>query len=330
MSVLVTGGAGYIGSHMVLALADAGENVVVLDNLSTGVRANVDKRAALVIGDAGDQDLVAKLVAAHDVDAIAHFAGSIVVPESITDPLGYYLNNTVKSRALIAAAVDSGVKSFIFSSTAAVYGNPETNPISEDATLAPISPYGTSKMMTEMMLRDTVAAHPLQFVALRYFNVAGADPKGRSGQSTPRATHLIKIASQAALGHRSHLNVFGTDYETPDGTCIRDYIHVSDLISAHMLALEHLRKQAGSVIMNCGYGTGYSVMEVIDAVKRASGVDFPVNLAGRRDGDPAALVAGAQLIRDTLGWKPQYADLDTIVTDALNWERKLVSGLTAA
>ena len=330
MSVLVTGGAGYIGSHMVLALADAGENVVVLDNLSTGVRANVDKRAALVIGDAGDQDLVAKLVAAHDVDAIAHFAGSIVVPESITDPLGYYLNNTVKSRALIAAAVDSGVKSFIFSSTAAVYGNPETNPISEDATLAPISPYGTSKMMTEMMLRDTVAAHPLQFVALRYFNVAGADPKGRSGQSTPRATHLIKIASQAALGHRSHLDVFGTDYETPDGTCIRDYIHVSDLISAHMLALEHLRKQAGSVIMNCGYGTGYSVMEVIDAVKRASGVDFPVNLAGRRDGDPAALVAGAQLIRDTLGWKPQYADLDTIVTDALNWERKLVSGLTAA
>ena len=330
MSVLVTGGAGYIGSHMVLALADACENVVVLDNLSTGVRANVDKRAALVIGDAGDQDLVAKLVAAHDVDAIAHFAGSIVVPESITDPLGYYLNNTVKSRALIAAAVDSGVKSFIFSSTAAVYGNQETNPISEDATLAPISPYGTSKMMTEMMLRDTVAAHPLQFVALRYFNVAGADPKGRSGQSTPRATHLIKIASQAALGHRSHLNVFGTDYETPDGTCIRDYIHVSDLISAHMLALEHLRKQAGSVIMNCGYGTGYSVMEVIDAVKRASGVDFPVNLAGRRDGDPAALVAGAQLIRDTLGWKPQYADLDTIVTDALNWERKLVSGLTAA
>ena len=330
MSVLVTGGAGYIGSHMVLALADAGENVVVLDNLSTGVRANVDKRAALVIGDAGDQDLVAKLVAAHDVDAIAHFAGSIVVPESITDPLGYYLNNTVKSRALIATAVDSGVKSFIFSSTAAVYGNQETNPISEDATLAPISPYGTSKMMTEMMLRDTVAAHPLQFVALRYFNVAGADPKGRSGQSTPRATHLIKIASQAALGHRSHLNVFGTDYETPDGTCIRDYIHVSDLISAHMLALEHLRKQAGSVIMNCGYGTGYSVMEVIDAVKRASGVDFPVNLAGRRDGDPAALVAGAQLIRDTLGWKPQYADLDTIVTDALNWERKLVSGLTAA
>ncbi|MCB1481021.1 MAG: UDP-glucose 4-epimerase GalE [Rhodobiaceae bacterium] len=330
MSVLVTGGAGYIGSHMVLALADRGENVVVIDNLSTGVRANVDKRAALVIGDAGDQDLVGKLVAAHDVDAIVHFAGSIVVPDSVTDPLGYYLNNTVKSRALIAAAIDAGVKNFIFSSTAAVYGSPEVNPIGEDAVLAPISPYGTSKMMTEMMLRDAAAAHPFQYVALRYFNVAGADPKGRSGQSTPRATHLIKVASQAALAQRNHLDVFGTDYETPDGTCIRDYIHVSDLIGAHILALDHLRQQGGSLTMNCGYGTGYSVMEVIEAVKRIGGTDFPVRFTDRRAGDPPILVAGAQRIREELGWEPQFADLDRIVTDAMSWERKLVSGLSAA
>ncbi|MCC0015508.1 MAG: UDP-glucose 4-epimerase GalE [Rhodobiaceae bacterium] len=323
MSVLVTGGAGYIGSHMVLALADRGEQVVVLDNLSTGVRANVDRRAALVIGDIGDQELVQSLVKAHDIDAIVHFAGSIVVPDSVTDPLGYYLNNTVRSRALLAAAVGSGVGNFIFSSTAAVYGIPQVNPIGEDAPLAPISPYGTSKMMTEMMLRDTAAAHPLRYVALRYFNVAGADAKGRSGQSTPRATHLIKVACQAAVGERTHLDVFGTDYDTPDGTCIRDYIHVSDLIGAHVLALDHLRAGGEPLTMNCGYGTGYSVLEVIDAVKRASGVDFEVRLGERRAGDPPALVAMASRIRETLGWQPQRADLDLIVTDALNWERKL-------
>ncbi|MCB1472829.1 MAG: UDP-glucose 4-epimerase GalE [Rhodobiaceae bacterium] len=330
MSVLVTGGAGYIGSHMVLALADRGEQVVVLDNLSTGVRANVDRRAALVIGDIGDQELVQSLVKAHDIDAIVHFAGSIVVPDSVTDPLGYYLNNTVRSRALLAAAVGSGVGNFIFSSTAAVYGIPQVNPIGEDAPLAPISPYGTSKMMTEMMLRDTAAAHPLRYVALRYFNVAGADAKGRSGQSTPRATHLIKVACQAAVGERTHLDVFGTDYDTPDGTCIRDYIHVSDLIGAHVLALDHLRAGGEPLTMNCGYGTGYSVLEVIDAVKRASGVDFEVRLGERRAGDPPALVAMASRIRETLGWQPQRADLDLIVTDALNWERKLSPGRSVA
>ena len=307
-----------------------GEQVVVLDNLSTGVRANVDRRAALVIGDIGDQELVQSLVKAHDIDAIVHFAGSIVVPDSVTDPLGYYLNNTVRSRALLAAAVGSGVGNFIFSSTAAVYGIPQVNPIGEDAPLAPISPYGTSKMMTEMMLRDTAAAHPLRYVALRYFNVAGADAKGRSGQSTPRATHLIKVACQAAVGERTHLDVFGTDYDTPDGTCIRDYIHVSDLIGAHVLALDHLRAGGEPLTMNCGYGTGYSVLEVIDAVKRASGVDFEVRLGERRAGDPPALVAMASRIRETLGWQPQRADLDLIVTDALNWERKLSPGRSVA
>lgn len=260
---------------------------------------------------------------AHAIDAIAHFAGSIIVPDSVSDPLGYYLNNTVVSRALLAAAVASGVGAFIFSSTAAVYGSPEENPIGEDATLAPISPYGTSKMMTELMLRDTAAAHPLRYVALRYFNVAGADPQGRSGQSSARATHLIKVACQAALGERAHLDVYGTDYETPDGTCIRDYIHVSDLIDAHVLALDHLRGGGDSMRVNCGYGKGYSVLEVIDTVKRVSEVDFPVRMCPRRAGDPPVLVAGADRVRAALGWQPRRNDLETIVADALRWENKL-------
>ena len=325
MSVLVTGGAGYIGSHMVLALADRGEEVVVLDDMSTGVRDNVDPRAVLMIGDVGDEALLLRLIATHQIDAIVHFAGSIVVPDSISDPLGYYLNNTVRSRSLIAAAVMAGVTQMIFSSTAAVYGMPKSNPVFENAALNPISPYGTSKWMTEMMLRDTAAAHDLRYCALRYFNVAGADPDGRSGQSTPRATHLIKVAAEAATGQRGKLDIFGTDYDTPDGTCIRDYIHVSDLIAAHMAALDHLRVGGSSQVLNCGYGKGFSVREVIDAVKRVGNVDFPVHEAKRRPGDPAALVAGASHVRSLLGWAPQYDDLDTIVGHALAWERGLAA-----
>ncbi len=323
MTVLVTGGAGYIGSHMVLALIDRGEDVVVLDNLSTGFDWAVLPPARLVIGDIGDGDFVRGVLNDNRIDAIVHFAGSIVVPDSVSDPLGYYLNNTVKSRALIEAAVETGVKRFIFSSTAAVYGMPKVNPVREDAVLDPISPYGSSKMMTEIMLRDTAFAHDFNYVALRYFNVAGADPRGRSGQSTPRATHLIKVASEAALGKRGHLDVYGTDYDTPDGTCIRDYIHVSDLANAHLLALDHLRANAEDLVMNCGYGRGFSVLEVIDAVKRVSGVDFEVRMADRRAGDPAALVAGAERVRERLAWQPQRDDLDLIVQDALNWEERL-------
>lgn len=323
MTVLVTGGAGYIGSHMVLALTDAGEDVVVLDNLSTGFWWAVAPRAKLVEGDIGDEALLNRLMAEHRFDAVVHFAGSIVVPDSMADPLGYYLNNTVKSRLLMAAAVKAKVPRFIFSSTAAVYGNPKTLPVFETEAPAPISPYGTSKLMTELMLRDTHIAHGLQYVALRYFNVAGADPQGRSGQSTPRATHLIKVASQTALGQRSHMDVYGTDYDTPDGTCLRDYIHVSDLIAAHMDALGYLRAGGESGIFNCGYGKGYSVLEVIRAVEKAHGAPFKVNLVGRRAGDPAGIVAGAERVRSVLGWTPKYDDLDFIVASALNWERKL-------
>lgn len=325
MTILVTGGAGYIGSHMVLALLDAGDNVVVVDNLSTGFRSAVPPPAILVEGNIGDQDLLRRVIAEHGVRAIIHFAGSIVVPDSVADPLGYYLNNTVNSRALIEAAVQTGVRSFIFSSTAAVYGNPKEIPVKEDADLKAVSPYGTSKLMTEWMLRDSHAAYGLQYVALRYFNVAGADPQGRSGQSTPRATHLIKVACQTALGQRSHMDVFGSDYDTPDGTCLRDYIHVSDLIAAHMDALGHLRKGGESGIFNCGYGKGYSVLEVIKAVEKAHGASFTVNMAGRRPGDPAGIVAGADRVREILGWQPKYEDLDFIVTSALDWERKLAA-----
>jgi UDP-glucose 4-epimerase len=323
MSVLVTGGAGFIGSHMTLELLDAGEDVIVLDNLSTGFRWAVPDEATFVEGDVGDQTLVRGLLKKNSIDAILHFAGSIVVPESVADPLGYYLNNTCKSRALIACAVETKIPYFIFSSTAAVYGIPEINPVTEEAKLEPISPYGSSKLMTETMLRDTAKAHPMRFVALRYFNVAGADPKGRSGQSTPRATHLIKVASEAALGLRPCLEVYGTDYETPDGTCIRDYIHVTDLVRAHLDALRYLREGGESIVLNCGYGKGFSVLDVVAAVKRASNTDFTVRTAGRRPGDPADLVAGANRIKDVLGWVPQRADLDTIVEDALAWEKRL-------
>ena len=323
MTVLVTGGAGYIGSHMVLELIEAGEKVVVLDNLSTGFRWAVSPQATLVEGDIGDVALVKSLIAQHGVTSIIHFAGSIVVPESVADPLGYYLNNTVKSRALLEVAVQSGVAHFIFSSTAAVYGNPRENPVSETATPAPMSPYGSSKLMTEIMLRDTAFAHPIRFVALRYFNVAGGDPEGRTGQSTPRATHLIKVACETALGQRTHMEVFGTDYDTVDGTCVRDYIHVKDLARAHSAALAHLRNGGASDIFNCGYSRGYSVSQVIDAVKRASGVDFEVRLAPRRPGDPAAIVAASDKIRSTLGWQPMLDNLDTIVGHALAWERQL-------
>jgi UDP-glucose 4-epimerase len=323
MTILVTGGAGYIGSHMVLELLDAGEKVVVLDNLSTGFRWAVPEAGTLDVGDVGDQDLVRTLVKKHGITAIIHFAGSIVVPESVADPLGYYNNNTSKSRSLIEAAVATGVKQFIFSSTAAVYGNPKETPVSEDADLKPVSPYGTSKLMTELMLADTSRAHDFRYVALRYFNVAGADPKGRTGQSTPRATHLIKVACETALGKRRHMEVFGTDYATPDGTCIRDYIHVTDLVHAHLAALAHLRKGGASDVVNCGYSRGYSVLEVIAAVKKASGCDFPVSNSARRPGDAAAIVAASSKIRDLLGWRPQHDDLDGIVRDALAWEGHL-------
>lgn len=327
MSILVTGGAGYIGSHMVLELLDAGESVVVVDNLSTGFRWAVAEPATLVVGDAGDEDLVKAIVRKHGVGAIIHFAGSIVVPDSVADPLGYYLNNTVKSRALIQAAVDTGVKNFIFSSTAAVYGNPTENPVPETAGPAPMSPYGSSKLMTEIMLRDASRAYDFRAVALRYFNVAGADPEGRSGQSTPRATHLIKVACETALGKRAGMEVFGTDYPTPDGTCIRDYIHVKDLARAHMSALQYLRQGGLTDIFNCGYSKGYSVLDVIGAVKRVSNVDFPVKLSPRRPGDPAAIVAASAKIRGRLGWQPEHDNLDQIVAQALAWEKKLSGGM---
>ena len=324
MAVLVTGGAGYIGSHMVLALTDAGEDVVVLDNLTTGFTWAIAPQAKLVKGDIADEVLVAQIIADHKVEAIIHFAGSIIVPDSVSDPLGYYLNNTVKSRALMEAAVKGGVKTFIFSSTAAVYGNPLTMPVFEIETPTPISPYGTSKLMTELMLRDSHHAYGLNYIALRYFNVAGADPQGRTGQSTPQATHLIKVACQTALGQRKSMDVFGTDYATPDGTCLRDYIHVTDLIAAHMDALSHLRKGGESGLFNCGYGKGYSVLEVIKAVEKASGGPVNHRLAPRRAGDPAAIVAGAERVHSVLGWQPKHNDLDYIVHSALAWERHLM------
>jgi UDP-glucose 4-epimerase len=323
MAVLVTGGAGYIGSHMVLALLDAGEEVVVLDNLSTGFAWALPPEAKLVVGDMGDQDLVGRLIGEHNIEAIAHFAAKIVVPESVADPLGYYLNNTVKSRALIEAAVRGGVEHFIFSSTAAVYGDVDVKPVGEDAPLNPVSPYGRSKLMTEWMLADAAKAHGLRYMVLRYFNVAGADPQGRSGQSTANATHLIKVAAQTALGERPVIEVFGTDYPTPDGSCLRDYIQVSDLAAAHLDALTYLRGGGESLILNCGYGRGYSVLEVIDVVKRVSGRDFPVRLSPRRPGDPAAIVAQAERIRERLAWRPRYDDLTQIVAHALAWEQAL-------
>lgn len=323
MAVLVTGGAGYIGSHMVLALQDAGEPVVVLDDLSTGSRDAVPEGVAFVEGDVADGSLVAHTIDQHAVQAIAHFAAKIVVPDSIADPLGYYQANTAKTCSLLATTVATGVRQFIFSSTAAVYGGPAVVPVSEDVTPSPINPYGRSKLMSELILADAARAHDLRFVTLRYFNVAGADPLGRAGQSTANATHLIKVACQAALGLRPYLEVFGTDYPTPDGSCLRDYIQVTDLIDAHMAALRHLTGGGHSLTLNCGYGRGYSVLDVIAAVKRVSGCDFEVRYADRRPGDPPVIVAKADRIRRALGWKPRYDHLDTIVRQALAWEAQL-------
>ena len=330
MTILVTGGAGYIGSHMVHALVDAGEPAVVLDNLSTGFRFLIPATVPFVAGSTGDRDLVGQTIRNHGVTAIIHFAASIVVPESVADPLAYYRNNTMNTCSLLDVAKDAGVRQVIFSSTAAVYGNPQHVPVREDATTAPISPYGSSKLMSEIMLHDAGKAYGLRFVVLRYFNVAGADPKQRTGQSTPAATHLIKVACEAALGKRPRLEVFGTDYPTPDGTCIRDYIHVSDLARAHSAALAYLRRGGESATFNCGYGRGASVLEVIASVKRMSRRDFPVEIGARRAGDPAALVADVARIRSTLDWRPQFEDLDTIVAHALAWEQLLAKRKTAA
>ena len=323
MSVLVTGGAGYIGGHMTLGLMDAGEPVVVLDNLSTGFDWAVPDEARLVIGDVGDAGLVTRLIGEHHIDAIVHFAAKIVVPESVVDPLGYYLNNTSNARTLIEASVNGGVKTFIFSSTAAVYGETSSEQVSEETPLAPISPYGRSKLMVEWMLEDASRAYDFRFVALRYFNVAGADPQGRLGQSTPNATHLIKRGVQTALGIYPSMEIFGQDYPTRDGTCVRDYIQVTDLIDAHLDALAYLRSGGESLVCNCGYGHGQTVKEVIDVVKRVSGVDFKVVLSPRRPGDPATIVARSDRAKSALGWKPKRDNLDDIVRQALDWERRL-------
>ncbi len=322
MTILVTGGAGYIGSQMAYQLVDSGERVVVLDNLSTGFDWAIPPGVPAVVGDVGDARLLDALMAEHRVRAILHFAASVVVPESVADPLRYYRNNTVNSRSLIEAAVRGGVEHFIFSSTAAVYGEPSKIPVAEDAPPRPMSPYGSSKLMAEIMLRDAAQAHGFRYMILRYFNVAGADPRLRTGQSTRGATHLIKVAVETALGLRPKLEIFGTDYPTPDGTCIRDYTHVGDLAAAHSDALRYLRDGGESLTLNCGYGRGFSVLEVIDAVKRASGVDFRVDFAARRPGDPARIVAAADKARALLGWQPRLGDLSTVVAHALAWERK--------
>ena len=322
--VLVTGGAGYIGSHAVLALKDAGWPVAVIDNLSTGFKFAVPDDVPLYEGDIADAELLARIFAEQGTKAIMHFAGSIIVPESVEQPLAYYENNTVKSRALIEAAVKGGVEHFIFSSTAATYGIPESSPISEDSPKSPINPYGWSKLMTEQMLADASAAHGFNFCALRYFNVAGADPQARSGQSTAGATHLIKVACEAATGKRDGVSVFGTDYATPDGTGVRDYIHVSDLANAHVLALGALIEQPErSLTMNCGYGKGFSVLEVLDAVDRVTNTKIERRMEPRRAGDPAKLISDPSRIRATVPWQPKHDDLGEIITHALQWERKL-------
>jgi UDP-glucose 4-epimerase len=323
MSVLVTGGAGYIGSHMVWQLVDAGEKTVVLDNLTTGFDWAVAPEAKLVRGDCGDSALVSRLIEEHKVDAIVHFAGSVVVPDSVADPLRYYQNNTVRAHALIQAAINAGVRHFIFSSTAAVYGSPAVVPVAEDAAPAPESPYGRSKLMVEMMLADAARAHDFAYVALRYFNVAGADPAGRTGESKLAATHLIKAACETALGKREQMTVYGTDYPTADGTCVRDYIHVTDLVGAHIHALEFLRSGRESLVANCGYGRGFSVLEVIETVKKVSGRGFKVVPGGRRPGDAVSVTASPALIKSRFGWTPVHDDLDEIVGSALSWEASL-------
>ena len=323
-AIMVTGGAGYIGSHAVLALRDAGWPVVVIDNLSTGFRFAIPDDVPLVEADIADQTVVEHTLRNHDIRAVMHFAGSIVVPESVENPLKYYKNNTVNSRGLIESAVRCGVPHFIFSSTAATYGMPEVSPISESCPQKPINPYGMSKLMTEIMLEDVSQAHPINYCALRYFNVAGADPQARSGQSTAGATHLIKVAVEAALGKRNYVGVFGTDFDTPDGTGVRDYIHVTDLAAAHVLALEALiGDPSRSHMLNCGYGRGFSVLEVLDAVDRATNNPIQRVMVGRRAGDPGQLISDNGAILKTFPWTPQYADLDQIVGHALAWERKL-------
>ena len=323
-TVLVTGGAGYIGSHAVLALRDAGYGVVVVDNLVTGFRWAVPDDVTFVEGDIADQSLMQRTLRDHGVQAVMHFAGSVVVPESVENPLKYYHNNSAKTRDLIESVVAVGVPHFIFSSTAATYGIPEESPVKETTPQRPINPYGMSKLMTEYMLRDVAAAHSMNFCALRYFNVAGADPDGRSGQSTAGATHLIKVAVEAALGKRDAVSVFGTDFDTPDGTGVRDYIHVTDLAAAHVLALDALMAAPDkNYLLNCGYGRGFSVLEVLDAVDRVTNLKIERRLEGRRAGDPDALISDNRAIMAEFPWQPRYADLDQIVTHALAWERKL-------
>ena len=321
-TVLITGGAGYIGSHTVLACRARDYRVVVLDDLSTGHRSLVPRDVPLIEGDSGGRGHLEQVFGDHDVGAVIHFAGDIVVPESVAAPLKYYRNNTCKTRNLIQACVDHGIGQFIFSSTAAVYGDPAVVPVSESSPTLPINPYGCSKLMSEWILRDTAAAHDFRYVALRYFNVAGADPEGRSGQATPNATHLIKVACQAATGKRSHIDLFGEDYETPDGTCIRDFVHVSDLAEAHVTALSHLGQGGESLTLNCGYGRGYSVREVLDAVEREAGLTLDVRPAPRRPGDAANLISDPARLIDRLDWHPKYDDLDFIVRTALNWEQR--------
>jgi UDP-glucose 4-epimerase len=325
MAILVTGGAGYIGSHMVWTLLDAGEQVVVLDRLSTGFRWAVAPEARFYLGDVADAELLKTVFIENDIEAIIHFAGSAVVPVSVADPLSYYDNNSGKTRALMSSAIAAGVRHFVFSSTAAVYGPQKTtDPVKEDASLNPENPYGQSKLMTEFMLRDAAAAYDFNYVALRYFNVAGADPLGRAGQSTAGATHLIKVACEAALGRRDNVSVYGIDYPTHDGTGVRDYIHVSDLAEAHLKALQHLRRERGSLVANCGYGAGYSVLDVLNMVTRLHGHSFKIHMAPRRPGDSASVVADSTLAHRVLEWTPQYDSLETIVRSALDWELSLM------